>query len=267
MLKIAVIGLGLIGGSILKSLSQSDWEIAAISKSSYDKAKSFTPYASDMIEDVRGADVVFVCSPMNEAKNVLKRLEGIVSPKCIVCDVCSLKGFLEGNYKFNYIGTHPMAGTEESGFDASKDDLFQGAKWVITKHNAILEEVIKFMGATPVLMDAKDHDAAAAQISHMPMLLSFALLDSVRSDSAKIIAASGFRDMTRLALTNEVLAYDMLKMNKKNIDKSIDLFIKSLTYLKNLNDDERIEVLKNISQKRALMYDKKGKNKFTPELD
>ena len=74
MLKIAVIGLGLIGGSILKSLSQSDWEIAAISKSSYDKAKSYTPYASDMIEDVRGADCVFVCSPMNESKIVLKRL-------------------------------------------------------------------------------------------------------------------------------------------------------------------------------------------------
>lgn len=262
MLKIAIIGLGLIGGSILKSLGESDWEIAAVSKSSYDKAKSYTPYASDMIEDVRGADVVFVCTPMNEAKNTLKRLENIVSPKCIVCDVCSLKGFLEGGYKFNYIGTHPMAGTEESGFDASKDDLFLGAKWVITNRNAILEEIIKFMGATPVLMDAKTHDFAAAQISHLPMLLSFALFNSVESDEAKTIAASGFRDTTRLALTNEVLAGDMLKLNKKNIDKSLDLFIKELNYLKNLKDDERIKVLKIISQKRAQMYDKKGKNKF-----
>lgn len=262
MLKIAIIGLGLIGGSILKSLGESDWEIAAVSKSSYDKAKSYTPYASDMIEDVRGADVVFVCTPMNEAKNTLKRLENIVSPKCIVCDVCSLKGFLEGGYKFNYIGTHPMAGTEESGFDASKDDLFLGAKWVITNRNAILEEIIKFMGATPVLMDAKTHDFAAAQISHLPILLSFALFNSVESDEAKTIAASGFRDTTRLALTNEVLAGDMLKLNKKNIDKSLDLFIKELNYLKNLKDDERIKVLKNISQKRAQMYDKKGKNKF-----
>ena len=262
MLKIAIIGLGLIGGSILKSLGESDWEIAAVSKSSYDKAKSYTPYASDMIEDVRGADVVFVCTPMNEAKNTLKRLENIVSPKCIVCDVCSLKGFLEGGYKFNYIGTHPMAGTEESGFDASKDDLFLGAKWVITNRNAILEEIIKFMGATPVLMDAKTHDFAAAQISHLPMLLSFALFNSVESDEAKTIAASGFRDTTRLALTNEVLAGDMLKLNKKNIDKSLDLFTKELNYLKNLKVDERIKVLKNISQKRAQMYDKKGKNKF-----
>ncbi len=265
MLKIAVIGLGLIGGSILKSLSESDWEVAAISKSSYDKAKSYTPYASDMIEDARGADVVFVCSPMNEAKNVLKRLENIVSPKCIVCDVCSLKSFLEGGYKFNYIGTHPMAGTEESGFDASKSELFCGAKWVITKRNAILEEVIKFMGAEPVLMDSKTHDFAAAQISHLPMLLSFALFNSVKTNEAKTIAASGFRDTTRLAATNEILAADMLKLNKKNIDKSIDLFLESLTYLKNLKDDERIEVLKNISQKRALMYDKKGKNIFNPK--
>ena len=265
MLKIAVIGLGLIGGSILKSLAQSDWEVAAISKSSYDKAKSYTPYASDMIEDVRGADVVFVCSPMNKAKSVLKRLENIVSPNCIVCDVCSLKGFLEGGYKFNYIGTHPMAGSEKSGFDASEEDLFKGAKWVITKKNAILEEIIKFMGATPVLMDAKVHDIAAAQISHLPMLISFALFDSVKSNEAKLIAASGFRDTTRLAMTNEVLAADMLKLNKKNIDKSIDLFLQALTYLKNLKDDERIEVLKGISEKRALMYDKKGKNKFNPQ--
>ncbi len=262
MLKIAIIGLGLIGGSILKSLSESDWEVAAISKSSYDKAKSYTPFVSDMIEDVRGADVVFVCKPMNETKNVLKRLENIVSPKCIVCDVCSLKDFLEGGYKFNYIGTHPMAGSEESGFDASKDDLFHGAKWVITKRNAILEEIIKFMGATPVLMEAKIHDMAAAQISHLPMLLSFALFNSVKSDEAKIIAASGFRDTTRLALTNEILACDMLKLNKKNIEKSIDLFIKELNYLKNLKDDERIKVLKSISLKRAQLYDKKGKNIF-----
>lgn len=123
------------------------------------------------------------------------------------------------------------------------------------------------MGAQPVLMDAKTHDIAAAQISHAPMLIAFALFDSVRSDEAKTIAASGFRDMTRLSMTNETLAYDMLKLNKKNIDKSLDLFIKSLTYLKNLNDDERIEVLKNISKKRALMYDKKGKNKFNPGSD
>lgn len=262
MLRIAVIGLGLIGGSILKSLSQSDFELVAISKSSYDKAKSYTPFASDMIEDARGSDIVFVCTPMNEAKNTLKRLEGIVSESCIVSDVCSLKGFLKGSYKFNYIGTHPMAGTEHSGFDASFDTLFEGAKWVLSEHNHILEEVIKTMGAIPVVMEPDEHDKAAAQISHLPMLLSFALFDSIKSDNAKLLAASGFRDTTRLALTNANLAFDMLKLNKKYIDKSIDLFIEALNYLKNLKDDERIEVLKNISEKRAQLYDKKGKNQF-----
>ncbi len=267
MLRIAVIGLGLIGGSILKSLSESDWEVVAISKSSYDKAKSYATLASDILEDACGSDVVFVCSKMSETKNILKRLENIVSPNCIVCDVCSLKGFLEGGYKFNYIGTHPMAGTENSGFDSSFGTLFEGAKWVITKHNSILEEIIKFMGATPVVVEPKIHDEAVAQISHLPMLISFALFNSVKTDEAKLLASSGFRDTTRLALTNEDLAADMLKLNKKNIEKSINLFIEQLNYLKNLKDDERIEVLKNISEQRAKLYDKKGKNKFNSDKD
>lgn len=267
MQKIGIIGLGLIGGSILKALSLSDWELYAVSHSSAHKAKSYTPFASNMLEDLSPCDIIFVCSPMSKTKQILKRLENIVQSNCIVCDVCSLKGFLEDEYKFNYIGTHPMAGTEFSGFDASYDTLFKGAKWVITKRNKVLEQIIEFLGARSVVMSPYEHDKAAAQISHLPMLLSFALFNSVTSDEAKLLASSGFRDTTRLAMTNSTLASDMLNLNKENIQQSLDNFIQSLEYLKKLSDDERIKVLENLAQQRTGLYDKNGKNQFYYQQD
>ncbi len=262
MIKIAIIGLGLIGGSILKSLSKNDYDIIAISKSSYQDARSYTPFAYDDINEAKGADVVFVCTHINQIQKTLDELQDIVSPSCIVSDIGSIKGKFEKNYKYNYIGSHPMAGTEFSGFDASFDGLFENAKWVINKKNDLLEGLIKEMGAIPVVMGSKLHDESVATISHLPMLISFALSKIADDNETKTLASSGFRDTTRLALTNLNLAGDMLKFNKKNIDKSLDLFIDALNYLKNLKDDERIEALKKISDARAELYDKKGKNNF-----
>ena len=262
MQKVGIIGLGLIGGSILKGLSQLDYELYVVSKSSYQDAKSFTFHSSNLIEDISECDIVFVCCEMSKAKGVLKRLQNIVKKDTIVCDVCSLKGFLEDNYSFNYIGTHPMAGTENSGFEASFATLFEGAKWVITKKNETVEKIIKELGATPVLMDAKTHDKAVSMISHLPMLISCALFYSAKTNEEKILASSGFRDTTRLAMTNEILANDMLELNKENIENSLEEFISTLSHLKNMNADERIILLGKLAQNRAKMYNKNGKNTF-----
>lgn len=262
MQKIGIIGLGLIGGSILKALSELDYDIYAVSKSSFCEARQYTPFASSLIEDVKDCDLIFVCTEMKKAKATLIALQNIVKKDAIVADVCSLKGFLRGEYSFNYIGSHPMAGTEKSGFGASFSNLFCGAKWVITKKNEFLEKVIKEMGAEPVLMDADEHDKAVSSISHLPALISFALFDSVGSNSAKLLASSGFRDTTRLAMTNAELANSMFELNEKNIEKSLEAFISSLMYLKNADVNERIELLKSIAENRAKLYDKNGKNNF-----
>jgi len=262
MQKVGIIGLGLIGGSILKGLSQLDYELYVVSKSSYQDAKSFTFHSSNLIEDISECDIVFVCCEMSKAKGVLKRLQNIVKKDTIVCDVCSLKGFLEDNYSFNYIGTHPMAGTENSGFEASFATLFEGAKWVITKKNETVEKIIKELGATPVLMDAKTHDKAVSMISHLPMLISCALFYSAKTNEEKILASSGFRDTTRLAMTNENLLNSMHELNQENIEKALDLMLEKLNNLKKLSLDEKIELFKGTALKRKQMYDDLGKNKF-----
>jgi len=127
-IKIAIIGLGLIGGSIYKSLDKRKYEVIAISKSQ--KGKNIF----DKIENVKNSDIVFICSNMSETQNVLDELDKILDKKTIVADTCSIKSFLEEkDYSFDFIMSHPMAGTEKSGYSASFKGLFKDAKWVITK--------------------------------------------------------------------------------------------------------------------------------------
>lgn len=262
-MKIGIIGLGLIGGSILKALWGKGHQIYAVSKTQHRKVMNFAVEAGADLEIVKGCQLVFVCSEMSKTLGVLDELENILESETIVCDVASLKGFVEEKKRpYNFIGTHPMAGTEFSGFEASVKTLFEGAKWAIAKNNEILENVIKEMGATPLLISAKEHDEAVGLISHLPMLVSFGLALNIENNHlAKTLASSGFRDTTRLALTNSTLAFDMLNLNGKNIESALEGLISKLNYLKNLSDDEKIEELKKISEIRKNMYGENGKNK------
>ena len=265
-LKIGVAGLGLIGGSILKALYETgDYELVGISKSSHKKAAEFCTYSSPVLEDLAACNVVFVCSRMSETLDVLDKLEDIVRPDTIVTDVSSLKRFVNNKKRpYNFIGGHPMAGTEFSGFENSFAELFSGTKWILNKNNEILEDLIKKMGAKPIIMEENTHDARACLISHLPMLLSCTLLNTaIKEDNEALkIASSGFRDTTRLALTDISLALDMLELNKDNFNDLVDKFIENLKELKNMPKTEFINTLNSIQKIRKSMYDGSGKNKL-----
>lgn len=220
MAKIGVVGLGLIGGSIFKDLTRLGYDVIGVSASQKGIDKVYPDYNC-----LKDRELVFVCKEMNKTLSILDELENYLSPETVVCDVCSLKEFVsKKEYKYNFIPTHPMAGTEFSGWSASKEGLFKGAKWVITsdKTSELLEKVIKEMGAEIVKTTPQAHDEAVAMISHMPMVIAQALYKSVENNElAKKLASSGFRDMTRLALSSVDMAEDMVKMNSKNIEKAI----------------------------------------------
>lgn len=269
-LKIGVIGLGLIGGSILKALNKiSEAEnlvITGISKSSYKKAAEFCTFSSPDICDVKDCDVVFVCSKMSETLDMLDKLEDVVKPETIVADVSSLKRFVNNKkYSYNFIGTHPMAGTEFSGFENSFAELFSGAKWILNKHNKTLENLIEKMGAKPMVLDENTHDMQACLISHLPMLVSCALLNTVIKEDKEAlkIASSGFRDASRLALTDISLALDMLELNKDNFNILVDRYIENLQELKNMPKEAFINTLNSIQKIRKSMYDDNGKNRLS----
>jgi len=166
---------------------------------------------------------------------------------------------LDKKFNFKFILSHPMAGVENSGFSASFEDLFIGAKWLIEKENKLLKKIIYDLGATPLKINMKEHDYLCAQISHLPTLLSFLLFNSADCN-AKKIASSGFRDTTRLAMTNSDLIFSMLENNFKNIENAFDNLIKELNNLKKLSKSEKIKLFKNIATKRRQMYDNDGKN-------
>lgn len=252
-MKIGIIGLGLIGGSIFKSLKALNYDVIAVSKSQ-DGENIFKSY--DVLKE---CDLVFVCTAMNKTINVLDELENYLPETTVVTDVCSLKEFVckkARTYKF--IPSHPMAGTEHKGYENSFEGLFKGAKWVITPcfgEEGIekLLEIIKVLGAVPIITTAKEHDEAAAMISHMPMVVAQALMLAAKDNPLALeMASSGFRDMTRLALSNEEMANDMVTMNHKNIEQAILRLYKAIGDLTNGDYQNTIAEIKSIRSKMFL---------------
>lgn len=263
-MKIGVVGLGLIGGSIFKALESLQYEVIGISNSQNGLQENI----SDDFNQLKDCNIVFVATPMNKTLDILKKLEGYLSENTIVADTCSLKEFVsKQNYKYKFIPTHPMAGTEFNGFEHSFKEMFEGAKWVVCNrglaqntNNSLAEliYVIEQMGAEVVFAETREHDEAVAMISHMPMVISQALFKAVEdNDLALKLASSGFRDMTRLALSNEEMAVDMVNLNHKNIEQAILKLYSSMGDLIGKNYAKEIKIIK---EKRKKMYNTEGKN-------
>lgn len=251
-MKIGVVGLGLIGGSIFKDLKALGHDVIGVSKSQNGE-NIFDSYSA-----LKDCNMVFVCSAMNKTLQVLDDLEAILSSDTVVTDVCSLKKFVcTKNRPYIFVPSHPMAGTENKGFENSFEGLFKDAKWVVTPcfgESKELIDIIRQLGATPVITTPDKHDEAAAMISHMPMVIAQALFLAASDNPLALeIASSGFRDMTRLALSNEEMACDMVNMNCANIEHSILKLYKAVGELTNGNYPQ---IIHEIKTKRARMFTK-----------
>ena len=267
-MKIGIISLGLIGGSLLKALSKTDNTIYTVTrnKDTIEKVKKYTQFSSDKIETLKDCEIIFVASPINKTLDILDKLENIVSKNCIVLDCASVKEFImEKKRPYKFIGSHPMAGTEFNGFDASFKELFYGAKWVLTPSETVndsdiklVENIISATGADIIITSAKEHDEAVALISHMPLIVSQALFYSTKNNTLALkLASSGFRDMTRLAMSNLEMAQDMKLYNSSNINTAIEKLLSSINLLTKTKDFEILSDIKNI---RSKMYSSEGKN-------
>ena len=217
---VAVVGLGLIGASLLGALRARlprtrrigvarRPEIAARAL-----ADGLCDEAGTGAGLLAGAEVVVLCTPVDAMEGWLAECAE-VAPQALVTDCGSTKAWLVDRAaallgEGRFLGGHPMAGRESSGYDAAEPGLFEGCTWVVTpRSDAGLAAftpwltVIEMLGAHLEVMDAATHDAAVAAISHLPFALSAALVQAVAGDpawpQARRLAASGFRDMARLA--------------------------------------------------------------------
>ena len=274
-LKIGIAGLGLIGGSIYKTLLEKGFKnLYALTSNNETKTEIISKgyIASDNAEILKDCNLIFICSPISQTAYTVKQCFEI-NKSAIFVDVASLKEEILNEIETNmpdckFIGSHPMAGTENSGFNASFNGLFQNANWVIIPSKKVtdddvntLKEIITVLGAKFIELPAKEHDKAVALISHTPMLLSQALmLASLNNDKALSLAASGFRDMTRLSMSNKVMANDMLNLNKHNIRETLTIVIDEAKKL--LNSEYFNENIDKIIETRKNLYDESGKNKY-----
>lgn len=252
--KIGVVGLGLIGGSIFKDLKKLGFPVIGVSNSQEGEC-IYKTYSV-----LKTCKIVFVCTAMNKTVGVLDELENFLTPNTIVTDVCSLKSFVcKKRRPYIFIPSHPMAGTENKGYENSLEGLFRGAVWVVTPFKdtpetalAQLTDIINQLGARLIYTTPEKHDEAAALISHMPMLISQAIFHAAEKNSlAMQVASSGFRDMTRLALTNEEMAADMININHINVQNAVLELYKSVGELLSNNYVTRI---KEIKRHRSKMF-------------
>lgn len=250
-MKIGIIGLGLIGGSIFKDLVKLGYDVMAVSNSQSGE-RIYKDY-----NILKACELVFVCSPMNKTLSILDKLEEILDENTVVTDVCSLKNFVCNKKRpYKFVPSHPMAGTEHKGFENSFEGLFKNAKWVITPvygNDERLIKVINDLGAKIVETTPEKHDEAVALISHMPMVIAQAIFKTASENELALeIASSGFRDMTRLAMSNTEMANDMVMMNSDNIQTSILKLYKSIGDLTNSDYLEQIEEIKSNRQSMFL---------------
>ena len=250
------IGLGLIGGSIARALREYH---PACRIMAYDIDQDSLKLAErdgvvnlplpEIDESLLACDYLFLCAPVGENNNLLLDIKKYLSPSCILTDVGSVKTPIhrqikEAGLSHGFIGGHPMAGSERTGYINSKALLLQNAYYILTPEAEVGEEavaefkeLIASLRAIPLVLSCKEHDYVTAAISHLPHVVAASLVNLVReSDSdegtMKMIAAGGFKDITRIASSSPVMWQQICLTNGQNISKLLDHYIDSLKQIK-----------------------------------
>src|SRR5262245_29706493 len=184
------------------------------------------------------ADVVVIAAPVRSMREVFKRLAGKTAGK-VVTDMASTKTAVmdwAASAGVDLVGGHPMCGKETSGIDAADAALFQGAPWIVTRHEPTVARLIESVGSHPIVMSAAEHDRLVSGVSHAAFLLSIgyvlALSRGADWPEASKVAGSGFRDMSRLAAGDPELYAGIAETNRENMLAMLDAISAELARLR-----------------------------------
>ncbi len=256
-LKIGIIGLGLIGGSIGLSLKKNrlcDLRVGfGRNKERLEEAKKIGAIdeIGENLEQIRDLDIVFLALPVLSIIEIGKEISGFTKD-AIICDVGSTKKAIMQELSPlipRFVGCHPMAGSHNSGIKYATDSLFFNATVVITPNSntkkeakEVISSLWKKMNALLIEMNPEMHDEFVALSSHIPHITSNILVELISERlGAHPLISSGFRDMTRLALSDPLLWRDIFITNKENIINGLDKMIEIIVKWKgSMNDEERL---------------------------
>jgi len=244
---VAIIGVGLIGGSLGLALKKGRavGKVIGIGRNPVKLKKAMKlgaidEFFTDFQAGVKEADLVVICTPVGLIAPTIKRILPALKTGCIITDVGSVKAPIVEtaekilrHKKIHFIGGHPMAGSEQAGISNAQRTLFNKAVWVLTPgtHTSLTElaelhQLIRKTGASVVLLNPKTHDRIVSVTSHVPHLLAASLVNFMQEQDRKNkntakLTAGGFRDITRIASSSPEIWADISLMNKAEIIKSI----------------------------------------------
>jgi len=263
--KLVIIGLGLIGGSLAAALKQAGKQnekikrevIAVVRRqqtADYALSKGIIDRAflslADIAPELKAGDIIFIAVPTLSVPDAIVSIEGLVADAVTVTDGASVKGSILKSLKSIYgyapsqfVLGHPIAGSEESGVEATNPDLYRNHRVILTPveetgrdHIERVTELWQAVGAEVLTMPVQEHDDVLAATSHLPHAIAYSLVDTLANDSENEnifrYAAGGFRDFTRIASSDPTMWHDIMCANSDSILEAIDLFQNNLTNLR-----------------------------------
>ncbi len=272
--RMAIVGVGLIGGSLAKAVKEKKLvgEVLGVGRSeerleSARKLGIIDRYSGRMNEILGEADLVVVAGPVGVIVDLIREMIPFLKKGTIITDVGSVKkkivkeveAFIPGSLYF--VGGHPIAGTENSGFEASFSTLFEGRKCIITPVSTTdshalerVKELWTQVGSVVACMDSEEHDEVFAAVSHLPHIVAYSMVNSLLKakgfeKNIFSFSAGGFKDFTRIAASDPVMWKDIALMNKDKLLSAIKLFQEYLEELKEAIEREDGERLLSEFQK------------------
>ena len=272
MRNIFIIGCGQLGSSLVRRISKKRiakkifiYEKSKKNISKIKKLKLPGIIVKSLKIGVMNSDLIIFCTPMSEYKNTILKINSNILPKTLITDIGSSK--IESSKIFkkflkkgiSWIQSHPITGSEMSGPEHGKDNIFEN-KWCViikdkgtnSKHLKFLISFWKKVGSKTVIMNSEKHDKIFSITSHLPHLIAYNLVKSAqdfeKNQNYQLIkfSAGGLRDFSRIAASNEIMWRDIFFNNNVNVSKAIDLFIKNLkAFKRDINKKNNKLILKN----------------------
>jgi arogenate dehydrogenase (NADP+) len=273
-MKIGIVGLGLIGGSLGLKLQSLNHTIYGIANNELNekkaKEKKLANFVSCDLSLLKKCELIILALPIKDLIIPSRRLAASIPQEAIVTDVGSVKEPIVNTWENLhplFIGSHPMAGTEKKGVDSGFEGLFKNAKWIITPtqnsdSNAVrtISKLIKSMDCEICKASPKEHDEAVSLISHLPIFLASTLIETAYTknnpallDLTQKLAATGFADTSRVGGGNEKLGLDLAMNNQINVLNAINNFKKRLNTMESLIKEKNWELLsKKLSEAKEI---------------
>ncbi len=273
-MNIAIVGLGLMGGSLALSLKKLDF-VKSVVGSDHNKQHQRDAIQLELVEkiiefeDVKKYDVIFLAIPVDGVISALNNLTDIDEHATII-DLGSTKEKIvtsvPSSIRKNFVASHPMTGTENFGPHAAVEELYTNKAVVLCDledsgelQQKVARKIFKALKMNKYFMKSHEHDRHAAFISHMPHAISYSIANTVmkqeNKDNILALAAGGFRSMSRLAKSSPNMWEDIFRQNKKNLIEAIELFEEELTSLKQSINDEEWEAVNKTMEDGNKLHD------------